>query len=171
MRPEIKCLVVSIALLLVACGQEPVADAGSTASASTPAASAPEKKAPLICGLITLEEMKALMGSDQIVATPDDGGGGLKCTWAPPEGGLPMAELTIEKGSGEVAMTAFGMLGKMEPGINNPYDGLGDQAVASGPSVMIRKGEDLYTIMYMGGGDHDAAVRKIYETASANLKS
>jgi hypothetical protein len=55
-------------------------------------------------------------------------------------------------------MTAMGMMGKHEPGLTNPYDGIGDQAATVGPALMIRTGEDLVTI-----------VKRIFETAKARM--
>lgn len=154
--------------MLGACGRQP--ETNTADATSVPAVTVPERKALVACKLVSLDEMKALLGNAGIVATADEDGGATRCTWAPPDGGLPMAELKIERGMAEIAMTAFGMLGKMEPGINNPYDGLGDEAVASGPAVMIKTGDDLYTIMVMGGAeDSDKAIRKIYETAVSRL--
>jgi hypothetical protein len=66
-------------------------------------------------------------------------------------------------------MTANGMLSRHEPGISSPYDGLGDEAVAMGPAVMIKRDDDLVTIIVSGVDEADAAVRKIYDTATARL--
>jgi hypothetical protein len=155
-------------LVLGACGKQ---ETGPATTAASPAAeiSQPKKLVPA-CKLMTLDEMKPLLGRDDIVATAEDGEAVTRCVWSRPSGEMPTAELKIELGSGEVAMAAFGMLGKMEPGINSPYEGLGDQAVASGPVVMIRRGEDLWSIMVFGAAmEHDAAVRKIYDTAVSRL--
>jgi hypothetical protein len=60
-------------------------------------------------------------------------------------------------------MQASGMLGQIEPGMTNPYEGMGDQASAVGPAVWVRRGEDLVMITVMGVEDHDAAVKQVYE--------
>ena len=66
-------------------------------------------------------------------------------------------------------MQAAGTMDKNEPGIASPYDGIGDQAVAVGPSLMIRSGDDLISIVFSGVTDAPAAARKIFDTAKAKL--
>lgn len=158
---------IALAACLGACGKQPETEV----AAAAPAAEASQQKfSKPACELMTLDEMKLLLGRDDIVATAEDGEATTRCVWSLPDGSMPTAELKIEIGSGQVAMQAFGMLGKMEKGINSPYEGLGDQAFASGPVVMIRRGEDLWSIMVFGGAmDGDAAVRKIYDTAVSRL--
>jgi hypothetical protein len=112
--------------------------------------------------------MAALAGKS-IQANADEGVGRTGCVWEPQGGGLPRVELKIEWGAAEAAMVASGMLSKHEPGISSPYDGLGDEAVAMGPAVMIKRDEDLFTIIVSGVDEADAAVRKIYDTATARL--
>ena len=80
-----------------------------------------------------------------------------------------MAQLQIDLGSAEAAMTASGMLNQMEPGMTDPYEGLGDQASAIGPAVWVRRGEDLVMITIMGVDAHDAAVRRVYEIVDAGF--
>ena len=66
-------------------------------------------------------------------------------------------------------MTGLGMLNKHEPGITSPYDGLGDQAIAVGPALMIRTGEDLVTITFSGVDDVPAKARRIFDTAKGRM--
>ncbi|HEV2734445.1 MAG TPA: hypothetical protein VGV85_06380, partial [Longimicrobiaceae bacterium] len=59
--------------------------------------------------------------------------------------------------------------GKMEPGIADPYAGIGDQAASVGPTLMIRTGEDLVNIVFSGVTDAPAAAKRIFETAHARM--
>ncbi len=159
-------------LALSACGQKSAEPNTAADTATAAAENAPQSTDPhddvQACKLITLEEMKAMLGAE-VVATAEEGGGSTRCVWNPPSGGMPMAELKIEWGMAEAALTAMGMLSKHEPGINSPYDDLGDEAVVTGPVVMIKKDQDLFSIMSVGAGNPDAIIRKIYETAVARL--
>jgi hypothetical protein len=123
------------------------------------------------CDLVTAQEMTAILGSD-VVAQPNDGSNGkTECIYQTgnPEGSSPYAELTVEWGSGEAAMTAMGMMGQIEPGIADPYEGIGDQAAAIGPTLMIRSGDDLITIVLSGVDDMPATAKKIFATAKARI--
>ena len=66
-------------------------------------------------------------------------------------------------------MMAAGMLHSQEPEINQAYEGLGDQAVITGPAVMIRRGEDLFTITPMGVEDSAAITHRVYQLATERL--
>lgn len=55
------------------------------------------------------------------------------------------------------------------PGLTNPYDGIGDQAAAVGPALMIRIGEDLVTIVFSGVSEAPAKAKHIFETAKARM--
>lgn len=123
------------------------------------------------CDLVTAQEMTAILGSD-VVAQPNDGSNGkTECIYQSgnSEGSSPYAQLTVEWGSGEAAMTAMGMMGRIEPGITDPYEGIGDQAAAVGPTLMIRSGEDLITIVLSGVDDMPATAKKIFATAKARI--
>ena len=156
---------------LAGCGksESPAEVTASNNNASGHAAQQPGKPAEVqACKLITPEEMNAIAGVS-VVPTADDGVGRTGCVWQPAAAGMPRIELKIEWGSGEAAMVGLGMLSKHEPGINNPYEGLGDEAVASGPAIMIKRDEDLVTIVLSGVDDAESAVHKIYDTATARL--
>ena len=160
---------VSLAALLAGCGKTPAPHSAGEQSPQASSAAAPEAaKKVIACKLITPDEMTALAGKP-IAANADEGYGRTGCVWEPPGGGLPRVELKIEWGAGEAAMTANGMLSRHEPGISSAYDGLGDEAVAMGPAVMIKRDEDLVTIIVSGVDEADAAVRKIYDTATARM--
>jgi len=63
------------------------------------------------------------------------------------------------------------VLNRDEPGIGNPYDGVGDQAVAIGPTLMIKTGEDLMKLVFSGVDDAPAKARKIFQTAKPRLSA
>ena len=56
-----------------------------------------------------------------------------------------------------------------KPGIASPYEGVGDQAVAIGPTLMIRTGEDLMQLIFCGVEDVPAKAKKIFQTAKPRL--
>jgi hypothetical protein len=78
-------------------------------------------------------------------------------------------QLEIDWGDGEAAMGAFTMLNRNEPGIGSPYDGLGDEAVAIGPTLMIRTGEDLVKLVFSGVDAAPAKARRIFQTAKSRM--
>lgn len=137
------------------------AASGSAASAS-PAAARQQLPA---CQLVTAKEMSAILGAP-VAATQE---GNHKCTYQPAEGMSPYVELEIGWGDGEVGMQAVGAMNRHEPGIADPYAGLGDQAAAVGPALMIRTGKDLVTIVFSGVEDRPARARKILDTAKARM--
>lgn len=48
-------------------------------------------------------------------------------------------------------------------------DGLGDQAVAVGPALMLKSGEDLMKPVFSGVDDAPAKARKIFQSAKPRL--
>jgi predicted small lipoprotein YifL len=153
---------VTLLATLAACGRAPV----DQPPAATQAQSTPAPKPRSTCERVTAEQMSAILGAPVNAELTS----GTECSYNPKSGaGMPMAQLTIDLGSAEAAMTATGMLGQMEPGMTNPYEGLGDQASAIGPAVWIRRGEDLIMITVIGVEDHDAAVKRVYELVNATF--
>jgi hypothetical protein len=143
-------------------GQAP-ATAG--ASVAEPAASKPVRA----CDLVTQAEMSTILGSAVTAAANDRSNGKTECIYTPVEGISPYVEFAVEWGSGESAMMGVGMLGQAEPGIANQFEGLGDQAVAVGPALMIRTGEDLVTIVFSGVEDTPAKAKRIFSVARARM--
>lgn len=86
-----------------------------------------------------------------------------ECIHQPTGGVSPYVEFSVEWGEGEDAMNAAGAMAKKEPGIDNPYAGVGDQAVAVGTSLMIRSGKDLVTITFSGVDHAPAKAKKIFD--------
>lgn len=149
--------------MLSACSRSSDSDA--------PAPADPPKQEPkTACQMVSAEQMSAILGSTVTAEPISDSVGKTDCNYAPKEGSMPMAQLSIEYGSAEAAMTAGGMLGRIEPGMTNPYEGLGDQAAAIGPAVWIRQGDDLVIITVFGVDASDAAVKRIYELVAVANK-
>jgi hypothetical protein len=172
-RPAFAILLIALASAY-GCSRpvEPFVAGPEAQAAGQTVASAKTSEITKACDLVTAKEMTAILGSD-VVAQPNDGSNGkTECiyqTGNPVEGSGPYAELTVEWGSGEAAMTAMGMMGQIEPGIADPYEGIGDQAAAIGPTLMIRSGDDLITIVLSGVDDMPATAKKIFATAEARI--
>ena len=139
---------------------------GSTVAA---VAAAPAPHSVRACDLVTPAEMSTILGS-AVVGTPNEGSvGKTECIYKPAEAISPYVELSVTWGDGRAAMTAMGMMGNIEPGIANPYEGLGDQAAVVGSTLMIRSGEDLVTLTFSGIDDTPAVARKVFDTAKDRM--
>jgi hypothetical protein len=153
----------AIAVLLGA-GCDPAKKPGNS-DAAPPAVKAPESvKQASACEMVTQTEMSAILGVAVAAKDTTHSAGETACTYAAPSG-FPTVQMEVDWGDGEVAMGAFTMLNRNEPGIGSPYDGLGDQAVAVGPTLMIRIGEDLIKLVFSGVDDAPAKAGKIIQTA------
>jgi hypothetical protein len=75
----------------------------------------------------------------------------------------------VEWGEAETAMHATKAMNKQEPGIADPYAGIGDQAMSVGPVLWIRSGKDLVSIMLSGVDDAPAKAKRIFDTAKARM--
>lgn len=119
------------------------------------------------CALVTDVEMSEILGT-RMIAT-ERGGGNTECSYAPASGISPTVKLTVDWGDGKVAMASAGMMAKLEPGLSSPYAGIGDQAVAVGPALMIRTGDDLVTLVLSGVSGAPAKARRIFDTAKPRM--
>jgi len=126
----------------------------------------PRRPDPAACTLVTEAEMSAILGAP-VVTDPNPRSN--KCIYKATSGVGPDVELSVDKGDGKVAMAAIGSMGKAEPGITSPYDGIGDQAAAVGTGLMIRTGEDLVTIMFSGVADAPATAKRIFDIAKPRM--
>ncbi len=129
------------------------------------AAATPARATPDACTLVSAAEMSAILGSPVEAQAPKPA----KCIYQPASGASPYVEFSVDWGDGAAGMAGVGFASAHEPGLTSPYDGLGDQAVAVGPALMIRTGEDLVTIVFSGVDDVPAAAKKIFDTAKAKL--
>jgi hypothetical protein len=125
----------------------------------------PARKMPDACTLVSATEMSAILGAPVLAKATSR----YKCIYKPANEISPYAEFSVDWGDGRVAMKGLGMTEEHEPGITSPYDGLGDQAAAIGPALMIRTGEDLVTIVFSGVSDAPAAAKRIFDTAKAKM--
>jgi len=121
------------------------------------------------CQLVSAAEMSAILGSPVLAKASDQSSASTRCTYRPASEIAPSIELTINWGDGAAAMRGMGLAEKHEEGLATAYYGLGDQAVAAGPLLMIRMGEDLMTMVFSGVPDSPAKARKIFDTAKARM--
>ena len=66
-------------------------------------------------------------------------------------------------------MRAMGTMANVEPGIADPYSGIGDQAISVGTVLMVRTGNDLVSITFSGVDDVPTKARMIFDTLKAKL--
>ena len=120
----------------------------------------------------TGKEMSAILGSE-VVATPKDNSNGkTECIYQsgkPITHSMPYADLSVDWGEGETAMNAAGFMNKREPGIANPYAGIGDEAVMVGPTLMIKTGNDFMQIILSDVSDVPGTAKKIFNTAKPRM--
>jgi hypothetical protein len=171
MYPTRLALVALLMMLSVlhGCSRSPLPSTQPSATADASVAEPAASKPLRACDLITQAEMSAILGSAVTAGANDRSNGKTECIYTPVEGISPYVEFAVEWGSGEAAMTGAGMLGQAEPGIANPFEGLGDQAVAVGPALMIRTGDDLVTLVFSGVQDTPAKAKQIFDVARARM--
>jgi hypothetical protein len=132
------------------------------------AAKKPHKTTPA-CQLVSPAEMSTILGTP-VVGKPDDRPGEFtQCTYQPASTSFPSVELKLTWGDGAAAMQGMGMAGKREPGLVSPYDGIGDQAGAAGPLLLIKTGDDLMTMVFNGVTGTPAKAKRIFDTAKARM--
>lgn len=156
----------------------PAVAAAATAAMAATATAAPGQPAtantdasakPTACVLVTATEMSEIFGRAMQAEAHEGSVDKTECIYKPADGISPYIELTVEWGEGETAMRAMGAMANVEPGIANPYAGIGDQAVAVGTALMIRSGDDLVTITFSGVDDASAKARQIFDMAKARM--
>ncbi len=147
------------------CSDVRTEDSAAEASAGTSAA----RQSVRACAMVTAVEMSAILGAPVVAEANDRSNGRTECVYKPTSGTSPYVELSVDWGGGQAAMAATGMMGRLEPGLTNPYEGIGDQAAADGPALMIRTGEDLVTIVSSGVSDAPAKAKQIFETAKGRM--
>jgi hypothetical protein len=138
--------------------------AAAAAVGRTPSQTPPHARP---CALVSEAEMSAILGAPVVAEVARQFS--TKCTYKATSGISPYVELSVDWGDGKIAMSAMGLVEKHEPGLTSPYDGIGDQAAAVGPALMIRTGEDLVTIVFSGVSDAPAKARRIFETVKPRM--
>lgn len=157
-------------LLLAACSRKDKTTSESQQAAGTTAiAPADQRKPPSACAMVTAAEMSTILGSSVAAASQDDGGNKTECIYKGATPQSPYVEFTVNWGDGEGAMTAQAMLGQQQSGLTHAYPGIGDQAYAVGPELMIRTGDDLVTLLVIGVSDAPATVKRIFDTAKPRM--
>lgn len=156
--------------LLAACAPADAPSPTASGAVSAPVATALAAKEPAkACDMVTEAEMSVILGGAVTAQRNDGSNGKTECIYSAVTGISPYVEFSVDWGSGEGAMMGMGMLGQHEPGMVSPYDGIGDQAAAVGPALMIRTGEDLVTIVFSGVDDTPAKAKQIFDTAKARM--
>jgi hypothetical protein len=173
MKPSRSVLLASLTAAVLAACSSP-ADAPPPPSTSTSAAPAiavvdSQEQSAKACELVTAVEMSAILGSTVTAGANDRSYGKTQCIYMPTVGISPYVELAVEWGEGRAAMQAAGAMEQHEPGIASAYEGVGDQAVAVGTTLMVRRGEDLITIVLSGIDDAPAAAKKIFDSADSKM--
>ncbi|WP_334151390.1 hypothetical protein [Hyphomicrobium sp.] len=126
--------------------------------------------APTACGLVSAADMSTVLGS-AVSAVADDRGGQTKCTYETAGGelGAPYAEVQLNWGDGATGMQGAGLMeSELGPAMDK-LAGLGDQATTVGPMILIRRGEDLITLVISGVPNSTAAAKSIYGLLDARL--
>lgn len=168
--PLLVLLAGAVAMATTGCDSSQRPSPGGTAAVANAIAAEPEPKSRAsACAMVSQAEMSRILGGAVLAQDNDHSNGKTECIYTAANGISPYAELSVEWGSGEGALMGVGMLGQVEPGIANPYEGIGDQAVAVGPALMIRTGEDLVTIVFSGVDDIPSKAKQILETAKARM--
>ncbi|MEO6364563.1 MAG: hypothetical protein ABIO38_00715 [Luteimonas sp.] len=163
--------------LLHGCSKPPVEGASlpaaadaSTPPAETAMAEARPEEVLKACNLVTAEEMSTILGKP-VTAAGEERPSNDETTCAYTFAGSLSPDVTfmLNRGAGEAAMAGVGMMSRREPGIADPYEGIGDQAATVGPQLWIRTGDDLVTLTLLGVDDAPAVAKRILETAQARM--
>jgi outer membrane protein OmpA-like peptidoglycan-associated protein len=163
--------VASIAIVLITAGcSKPESAPVTAAEVSRADAAAPKETERTACEMVTAAEMSNILGT-ALSAEGENGGGTTTCRYHPSTGSSPHVEMKVEWGGGAAAMTAFGILGRREPGISNPMAGLGDEASAIGPALMVRVGDDLVNLTLWGVDDRIATAKRIVSAVRPRMGS
>jgi hypothetical protein len=153
---------------LAACGTSKKPAGTDAVPAAPPAATAPSRAVVTACEMVTEAEMSRILGVAVAAKDHTHSSGETDCLYAAPSG-FPAVELAVDWGDGDIAMRAAGMMNQREPGITSPYDGIGDQAIAVGPALMIKTGDDLVKLIFTGVDDAPVKAKKIFDTAKARM--
>lgn len=178
-RPTLVCVLLALTAIngcskpadtSAAVSAAPAASTAKPTQAPQAVAAAASRESAKACDLVTSAEMSAILGSTVVGAESNHKSSGkTECIYKPAEGISPYVEFSVEWGEGEAAMNSMGAMAHAEPGIANPYAGIGDQAAAVGTSLMIRSGADLITITFSGVEDAPPKAKEIFDTAKARM--
>ncbi|WP_442756181.1 hypothetical protein ACNHKD_06075 [Methylocystis sp. JAN1] len=126
--------------------------------------------APTACGLIPAADMSAILGSP-VAVSADDRGGQTKCTYETAGGeiGGAYAEVELSWGDGAAGMAGAGLVKPQLKKVMGELAGLGDQATFVGPMILIRRSNDLITLVISGVPDSVVAAKRIYGLLNERL--
>jgi hypothetical protein len=126
---------------------------------------------PAACELVSAADMSNALGS-AVGAVPDDRGGQTKCTYETAGGeiGAPYAEVQLNWRDGVAGMKGAGAMETELGSVMGELAGLGDQATSVGPMILIRRGDDLITLVISGVPDGTTAAKGIYGLLDARLR-
>lgn len=126
--------------------------------------------APAACNLIPAEEMSAVLGKP-VTAVADDRGKQTKCTYESSDGeiGGAYAEVQLNWGDGEAGMAGVGLAKPQLEKVMGELAGLGDQATSVGPMILIRRNNDLITLVLSGVPDSVTSAKRIYGLLDGRL--
>jgi hypothetical protein len=127
------------------------------------------KPEPTACDLVTADEMSAILGAKVTTEVTDQFTGQTTCVYTPASGFAPAAQLKIEWGMAQAVLSAAEAVRRVEPGVADPYAGIGDRALVIGGRLLIRKGDDLLTLSFLGVADEPAAAKRVYALAAKRL--
>lgn len=130
----------------------------------------PAAAAPTACELIPAAEMTTILGAT-VTAVADDRGGQTKCTYSSQgdELGGAYAEVELNWGGGAAGMMGAGAMESELGQVMGKLAGVGDQSTTVGPMILIRRGEDLITLVLSGVRDNTAIAKSIYGLLDARL--
>jgi hypothetical protein len=117
------------------------------------------------CEIVSQVQMSAILGTPVVAQMS----GQSKCIYKSSGASGPYVEFSLESGDGAAGMAGVGFAENHEPGLTGPFDGIGDQAVAVGPAIFIRTGDDLVTLVFSGVSDRRTAAKKILEAAKSGM--
>ena len=165
-----RVVVGSVLLITAACSTPGDSTAGDLAAKPVGNETAPAQSAERhACDLVTASEMSAILGITVQGEVDEHAADQTGCRYATADGTGPHVDFQVNWGDGRVALQAAGMMGRVEPGIENPYEGIGDEAAAMGPALMVRTGEDLITLTFSGVDDAAAKARTIVDFAKRRM--
>ena len=164
-RGTVASLATASIIVLAACSSQNSAVSASEDHRHVATSATTTDTRPAACTLITAREMSELLGADVGAQAEDDGS---MCIYRRESQDRVFVQLEVDWGSGEAAMIGTSALGRLEPGMReagiiDPLSGIGDQATAVGPVLMVRTGEDLVTLTFHGVANPPATARRIIE--------
>lgn len=120
------------------------------------------------CAMLTAAEMSKILGTE-VTTAANDRSSQTKCEYTAARGGSAYVEVMLSWGDGDAGMAGAGMADAGMPGMVNPYQGLGDKAVAVGTMLMIKRAEDLITLTFSGIDDMPGKAKQIYQALDKRL--